>query len=250
MAKFNIESAYPVRIPATVGRVKLVEASSEEHERYLKLSYRSLIGCLQYLVSGSRPELGTAVQILSKFLNTYGVAHGRTTKRVLRYTIGSQDMGLKFYYKEACQYEKLQIEVYTEANFASEGGDMKSISGFAVFLDKLGFKREVITLYCGSTSDRQLMKHAGTHDDKTSSSGSVSAYREKMEVHTARVITDVSHAKDAPRRATASAIQSVQGEHRADVSTATNASLKAVSRRGIPVRIKKGARVELKGTDE
>ncbi|KAF4044670.1 Reverse transcriptase (RNA-dependent DNA polymerase) [Phytophthora infestans] len=43
------------------------------------------------------------------------------------------DMGLQFDFKEARQFDKLKIEVYTDANFASEGGDMKSVTGFTVF---------------------------------------------------------------------------------------------------------------------
>jgi hypothetical protein len=109
IAKFNMESAYPVRIPMTVAGVKLQDASPEEHEKCNNLPYRSLVGYLQYLASGSRPELATAVRILCKFLNTYGVAHWRAAKRVLRYLIGSQDMGLLFDFDKARQFDKLRI---------------------------------------------------------------------------------------------------------------------------------------------
>ncbi|KAF4043784.1 hypothetical protein GN244_ATG03654 [Phytophthora infestans] len=33
----------------------------------------------------------------------------------------------------ARQFDKLKIEVYTDVNFASEEGDMKSVTGFTVF---------------------------------------------------------------------------------------------------------------------
>ncbi|KAE9067260.1 hypothetical protein PF007_g28142 [Phytophthora fragariae] len=167
MTKFNMESAYPVRIPMTVDGVKLQDASPEEHEKCKNLPYRSLVGYLQYLVSGSRPELGTAVRILSKFLNTYGVAHWRAAKRVLRYLIGSQDMGLQFDFERARQFDKMRLEVYTDANFASEGGDMKSVSGFAVFCNE-----QLISARCWkqdniaeSTCEAELIAaNTGLHD--------------------------------------------------------------------------------------
>ncbi|KUF81886.1 hypothetical protein AM588_10000311 [Phytophthora nicotianae] len=183
MVKFNMESAYPVRIPMTVDGVKLADAGPEEHEKSVKLPYRSLVGCLQYL---------------------FAVPHWRAAKRVLRYLIGTQDMGLQFNFEVARQFDKLKIEVYTDANFASEGGDMKSVTGLTVFcngqlisarcwkqdilaestceaeliaantgmneaiwleqlVDELGLERDATTLYCDSSSARELMKHAGKH---------------------------------------------------------------------------------------
>ncbi|KAF4029710.1 Reverse transcriptase (RNA-dependent DNA polymerase) [Phytophthora infestans] len=128
MAKFNMESAYPVRIPMTVDGVKLTNASSEEQEKSGRLPYRSLVGFSKWI-----PARIGYVQILSKCLDKYAVTHWRAAKRVLRHLIGTQDMGLQFDFKEARQFDKLKIEVYTDANFASEGGDIKSVTGFTAF---------------------------------------------------------------------------------------------------------------------
>jgi hypothetical protein len=63
------------------------------------------------------------MRMLSKFLETYSAVHWRSAKRVLRYLIGSQNMGLRYDLVEARKYEKLHINVFADANFASEGGD-------------------------------------------------------------------------------------------------------------------------------
>ncbi|KAJ8503143.1 hypothetical protein ON010_g19122 [Phytophthora cinnamomi] len=167
MQKFRMDTAYPVHIPMTTDAVKLQPATEGEHKQDECLPYRSLVGCLQYLVSGSRPELATAIRILSKFLDKYSAVHWRAAKRVLRYLIGSQDMGLHYDLVEARKNEKLHIEVYTDANFASEGGDMKSVSGFTVYcngqlISAKSWKQDILA---ESTCEAELIAaNTGAHD--------------------------------------------------------------------------------------
>lgn len=167
MQKFRMDAAYPVSTPMTTDVAKLKPASDDEHNRDECLPYRSLVGCLQYLVSGSRPDLATAIRRLSKFLEKYSAVHWRAAKRVLRYLVGSQDMGLAYDLVEARKYGKLHIEVYTDSNFASEGGDMKSVTGFTVFcngqlISAKTWKQEIIA---ESTCEAELIAaNAGVHD--------------------------------------------------------------------------------------
>jgi hypothetical protein len=87
MQKFNMDTAYPVSSPMATDAVKLQPASEDEHKRDQCLPYRSLVGCLQYLVSDSRLDLATAMRMLSRFLETYSAVPWRAAKRVLRYLI-------------------------------------------------------------------------------------------------------------------------------------------------------------------
>lgn len=77
---FRTDRANPVQIPISPCSMKEGEeiktkkekmhANESENEKQEKksytLPYRSVVGCLQYLVGGSRPDLGTSVRILSE----------------------------------------------------------------------------------------------------------------------------------------------------------------------------------------
>ncbi|OWZ07582.1 Copia protein [Phytophthora megakarya] len=110
MQKFHMDTAYPMNSPMTTDAVKLEPSSDNAHKQDKRLPYRSLVGCLQYLVSGSRPELATAIRILSKFLEKYNTVHWSAAKRVLRYLSGSRNMGLHYNLVEARKFEGFHIE--------------------------------------------------------------------------------------------------------------------------------------------
>ncbi|KAF4139602.1 putative reverse transcriptase/ribonuclease H (RT) (RT-RH) [CHAIN 4] [Phytophthora infestans] len=127
-----MNEAHSVRIPMYPDAVKLVKATEDEQKKGKNFPYRSLVGCLQYLMSGSRPDLATALRSLSKVLEKIGVVHWQAAKRVFRYVKGTSEMGLHYDLNEARKYEKLQIEVHADASFASDPEDLKSVSGFTV----------------------------------------------------------------------------------------------------------------------
>lgn len=57
--------------------------------------YRSLIGCLMYLMS-TRPDILFVVSLLSRFMHCSSEMHLIAAKRVLRYIKGTIDYGVKF----------------------------------------------------------------------------------------------------------------------------------------------------------
>ncbi|GMF29781.1 unnamed protein product [Phytophthora fragariaefolia] len=130
---FRMSEAHPMSTLMCPDTVKMVKASEDDQRKSKNLPYRSLVGCLQYLMSGSRPNLVTALRILSKFLEKFGVEHWQASKRVLRYLKSPSEMGLYKDLNEAREYDKFQIEVYADASYASETYDLKSVTGFVVF---------------------------------------------------------------------------------------------------------------------
>ncbi|XP_047259935.1 uncharacterized mitochondrial protein AtMg00810-like [Capsicum annuum] len=57
--------------------------------------YRSLIGCLTYLIA-TRPDILFVVSLLSRFMHYASGMHLRAAKRILRYIKGTVDYGVKF----------------------------------------------------------------------------------------------------------------------------------------------------------
>ena len=90
--------------------------------------YRQLIGSLIYLTI-TRPDLSYPVGLLSQFMQTPRDIHLDCAKRVLRYVSGTMDYGIL--YKSATP---IQLEGYTDADWAGYKADRRSTSGFVFSL--------------------------------------------------------------------------------------------------------------------
>ena len=71
-----------------------IQQDETERERLATLPYRSLVGSLMYVASGSRPDIMFAVSKLSRFLDCYREAHWQAAVRIIRYLKGTREMGL------------------------------------------------------------------------------------------------------------------------------------------------------------
>ena len=90
--------------------------------------YRGLIGSLQYLVRGTRPDIANAVRDLSRFLACYNETHWKEARRVLKYLKKTSNYGLFMDGND----QTIEYEVYTDASFACREKERKSVSGYCV----------------------------------------------------------------------------------------------------------------------
>jgi len=84
-----MENCKPISTPLEFG--KKYEELSKEDEKFDTRTYQRAIGCLTYAATISRPDLSTAISILSKFMSKPSVEHWKGVKRVLRYVQGTLD---------------------------------------------------------------------------------------------------------------------------------------------------------------
>lgn len=93
--------------------------------------YKALLGCLQYLALISRPDISSAVSILSRFQSCATERHWSGLKRVLRYLRGTTELYMLFDAHE----DNVALQGYADADFAKQFDDRKSNSGhiFQVF---------------------------------------------------------------------------------------------------------------------
>jgi len=63
----------------------------------LHRKYRSIVGCLSYLVNMTRPDLAFSLSQLSKFLQYPGEAYLAAAYRVLAYVKGTLHQGLSWH---------------------------------------------------------------------------------------------------------------------------------------------------------
>ncbi|KAG2790622.1 hypothetical protein PC129_g16459 [Phytophthora cactorum] len=93
--------------------------------------YRELVQ-LQYLVNSLRPDIAHATRHLGKFLATYDHTHYSRAKRVLRYLNATCDYGLVMDISEGTI---VNVRCYSDANYANDSMDRRSISGYVNTLD-------------------------------------------------------------------------------------------------------------------
>ena len=90
--------------------------------------YCSTIGALQYLTN-TRPDISYIVNHLSQFLQKPTDLHWQVVKRILRYISGTKHYGLLFQ-----PTTDLSINAYSNADWASNIDDRKSVAAYCVFV--------------------------------------------------------------------------------------------------------------------
>ena len=90
--------------------------------------YRSTLEALKYLTM-TQPDLVFSVNKLSQFLHGSIVAHWWACKRIMRYVRGTISHGIMFTLTNL-----LNLEGFSNANWASNLDDRKSISSICIFL--------------------------------------------------------------------------------------------------------------------
>ncbi|XP_047945657.1 secreted RxLR effector protein 161-like [Salvia hispanica] len=93
-----------------------------------KAKYRRLVGKLIYLTV-TRPDISFAVGLVSRFLDKPKQVHWDAAIRILQYIKKSPGKGLLFK-----KNGHLNIEGYSDADYAGSKSDRKSTSGYCTYL--------------------------------------------------------------------------------------------------------------------
>jgi len=128
----NLVDCKPVKTPLTPA-VQLSSATDEDHQEFLKLNvnYRTYTGILNYLACRTRPDLASAVSILSRFNQRPGLTHWKEMIHCWKYLQGTREMGLLLKPKASDMNKRLQF--YTDATWAEDQETRISQSGSIAF---------------------------------------------------------------------------------------------------------------------
>jgi hypothetical protein len=93
-----------------------------------KEQYQRLVGKLIYL-SHTRPDIAYAVNVVSQYMQNPSEAHMDAVIRIIRYLKYAPSRGLMFY-----KNNHLNVEGYTDADWAGSVSDRRSTSGYFTFV--------------------------------------------------------------------------------------------------------------------
>ncbi|KAL0293559.1 UNVERIFIED_CONTAM: Retrovirus-related Pol polyprotein from transposon TNT 1-94 [Sesamum radiatum] len=93
------------------------------------IPYASTVGSIQYAVHCTRPDVGYALSLTSRYQTCTGEAHWGAVKSIFKYLKRTKDMFLIYGGGE------LILEGYSDANFQSDDDDAKSQWGFVFKLN-------------------------------------------------------------------------------------------------------------------
>ena len=143
----------------------MVTTSKKEDIR--DMPYREIVGALQYLVSGSRPDIAHAVRKLGQYMSCFDQQHYAQAKRVLRYLKTTFDYGLRMQVHHDRVIQPVDLVVYTDADYANDSEDRKSVSGYVILLDgatvSYGSRKQGINALSTMDAEYYAM-HEGTKD--------------------------------------------------------------------------------------
>ena len=131
LKRFNMEDCKPISIPLSPGDKLSQEqgAFTEAERRAMEvIPYRQVIGSLMYLMVCTRPDLASAIGLLSRFMQDPGRAHWEAAKRVLRYIQHTKHLGLHYGRKQ-----DLELVGFCDSDWGGDQDKRKSTTGY-VFL--------------------------------------------------------------------------------------------------------------------
>ena len=123
--RFGLDKAAHVRTPMAANAKLTNDPSSESIDVTL---YRSMIGCLLYLIA-SQPDIAFSIGVCSRFQCNHKVSHLNAVKRIIKYVGGTCDYGL-FYSKQF----NLSLAGFSNSDWVGNVDDRKSTTGGCFYI--------------------------------------------------------------------------------------------------------------------
>ena len=93
-------------------------------------TYRTIIGSVLFAAIGTRPDISTAVSILSRSVQAPTKAHVAAARNIVGYLAATSTLGVSYPAEE-----ELRLEVYCDASFAGDESGRKSRTGWVILIN-------------------------------------------------------------------------------------------------------------------
>jgi hypothetical protein len=130
LERFGMADAAPKATPLSPGFRFQNPGESDREQLADGSEFRSVIGALMYLATNTRPDIAQAVGVLARHMAKPTEEHWAAAKGVLRYLVGTKEMGLYFGGESAPKFE-----AYSDADWAGDLGSRRSTTGYVFKLN-------------------------------------------------------------------------------------------------------------------
>ena len=125
----NVLDCKPNSIPLSV---PLLDDDSEEAIEHN--NYQKIVGQIQYLSGTTRPDIVHAASALARYNSCPKKAHWKALRGTLKYLKGSQNLKLTYKATNENPEEKLQVTIYSDADYAGDRNNRRSRTGYAIIV--------------------------------------------------------------------------------------------------------------------
>lgn len=120
--RYRIENSKPFNTPMETGlQLKHVMVNSDTR-------YRSLIGALLYISTGTRSDISFSVNYLSRYQNSFDGTHFKYALRILQYLYATRDLKLTYTKENIGEI----MDCLVDADWAGDSTDRISTSGYMI----------------------------------------------------------------------------------------------------------------------
>lgn len=149
---FNMTHCTPKKYPMLKPFTAMPSDHKPEPDR--RFPYLEFIGKLNYLARSTRPDLSFVASHLATFCSCYQQEHWEACLDVMRYIKGTMDASIV--YSRSGQDQPIG---YSDANYATDPGDRKSVSGYAFMYagGMISWKSKKQPVVAHSSSESELV---------------------------------------------------------------------------------------------
>ncbi|KAG9446373.1 hypothetical protein H6P81_012501 [Aristolochia fimbriata] len=176
LKRFKMLDCNSIRTPMEE-RIKLTKEGSGEEVS--STYYKQIVGSLRYLTA-TRPDILFSVGMVSRFMEKPRQSHLQSAKRILRYIKGT--ISDDILYKSSNSFK---LVGYTDSDWAGDGGDRRSTSGYAFTLGS-GF-------FSWSSKKQQVVALSSTEAEYIAA-----AYCATQAVWLHQLLEEIYHKQDGP----------------------------------------------------
>ncbi len=160
LTKFGMQDSKPVKTPQDPGlklTKNMCEGGCHHDETMAGVPYRRAVGCLMYLMVGTRSDLAAAVGALSQFASDPCPTHWQTLKRYIQ---GTKTHGIEF---QASDTDGLRG--YSDADWAGNVEYRRSTSGYAFMMNGgcVSWRSKKQRTVALSSTEAEYMGVVGSH---------------------------------------------------------------------------------------
>ena len=136
LSRFGLSDCKPSPTPSSGAHLSSTDSpfTPSQVSEMSNVPFRSLVGCLLYIATCTRPDISAAVGAVSAFLSNPGRAHWTAAKRILRYLAGTIDFKLTYSSSSSSSFSPTSLRGFSDANWGGDIDTRRSTSGYVFML--------------------------------------------------------------------------------------------------------------------